>query len=61
MGKCNNCGLQYSSYCIGCTNVKCGLNLTDREYTEYLRLHVCKEKERPTESIKNNIKRRVKK
>ena len=37
MAKCNKCGLQYSSYCIGCLNVKQGLNLNDKEYTDYLK------------------------
>lgn len=37
MAECKKCGFKYSSYCIGCPNVKQGLNLTDREYTEYLK------------------------
>ena len=44
MAKCKKCGLQYSSYCIGCTNVKQGLNLTDKEYTEYLKSRTPKER-----------------
>lgn len=39
MAECKKCGLQYSSYCIGCLYVKQGLNLTDKEYTEYLKSH----------------------
>lgn len=37
MAECNKCGLRYSSYCIDCLNVKQGLNLTDKEYTEHLK------------------------
>ena len=33
---CKRCYLHYSSYCIGCRYVKYGLNLTDKEYQEYL-------------------------
>lgn len=29
---CKKCYLRYSSYCIGCSNVKYGLNLSDKEY-----------------------------
>lgn len=48
MTECKKCGLQYSSYCIGCQNVKQGLNLTDKEYTEYLKS--CTPKERGTDN-----------
>lgn len=34
---CENCGLRYSSYCIGCQYVKSGLGLTDKEYEGYLK------------------------
>lgn len=44
MAECNKCGLRYSSYCIGCLNVKQGLNLMDKEYTEHLKS--CTPKER---------------
>lgn len=29
---CKKCYLRYSSYCIGCNNVRYGLNLTVSEY-----------------------------
>ena len=44
MAECKKCGLQYSSYCIGCLNAKQGLNLTDKEYTEYLKSRTPKER-----------------
>lgn len=34
----NECGLQYSSYCVDCVYVKTGLNLNDEEYHEILKL-----------------------
>lgn len=34
---CKKCILRYSSYCLGCSNVKQGLNLSDAEYAEYLK------------------------
>lgn len=39
MAECKKCGLQYSSYCIGCKNVKQGLGLSSVEYEEYLKNH----------------------
>ena len=44
MAECKKGGLQYSSYCIGFQNVKQGLNLTDKEYTEYLKSRTPKER-----------------
>ena len=44
MAECKKCGLKYSSYCIGCLNVKQGLNLTDKEYMEYLKSRTPTEK-----------------
>lgn len=32
MSKCKNCGLQYSSYCIGCKYEMYGLGMTTTEY-----------------------------
>lgn len=37
MKDCNRCGLKHSSYCIGCSNAKEGLGLSDKEYTDYLK------------------------
>lgn len=42
MSECKKCGFKYSSYCIGCMNVKQGLALTDKEYEDYLRKHKSK-------------------
>lgn len=35
---CKKCDLQYSSYCVDCVYVKTGLNLSDEEYHEILKL-----------------------
>lgn len=35
---CKKCGLQYSSYCVDCIYVRTGINLTDEEYHEILKL-----------------------
>jgi hypothetical protein len=35
---CKKCHLRYSSYCIGCVNVKHGLNLTNEEYLKLLKI-----------------------
>lgn len=35
---CIKCDLQYSSYCVDCVYVKTGLNLSDEEYHEILKI-----------------------
>lgn len=35
---CKKCCLRYSSYCLGCVNVKHGLNLTNEEYLKLLKM-----------------------
>ena len=35
---CKKCYLRHSSYCVGCANVKYGLNLTDEEYLKVLKM-----------------------
>lgn len=35
---CEKCNLRYSSYCLGCSSVKYGLNLTYEEYLKLLKI-----------------------
>lgn len=37
---CRKCCLRHSSYCLGCSNVKHGLNLTNEEYLKLLKMQV---------------------
>lgn len=35
---CKKCYLRHSSYCLGCGNVKYGLNLTNEKYLKLLKM-----------------------
>lgn len=35
---CEKCGLHFTSYCVNCIFVKTGLNLSDKEYQELLKI-----------------------